>query len=76
MELLVQEPPAGDASAALTDAEGELSEYEDTSGSGSAEEIWDSDSEEESPVALHMLSQRSGAPVRPWGGIGARLHRV
>ncbi|KAH6637114.1 hypothetical protein F5144DRAFT_487113 [Chaetomium tenue] len=62
---LLQKQSAGDASGTLTDADGEVSEYNDASESGSAEEMWNSEDEEESPMALNMLSQRSGAPVRP-----------
>lgn len=62
---LLQNQAAGDASGTSTDADGEVSEYDDASESGSAEEMWKSEDEEESPMVMHMLSQRSGTPMRP-----------
>jgi hypothetical protein len=62
---LLQNQAAGDVSGTSTDADGEVSEYDDASDSGSAEEMWKSEDEEENPMAMHMLSQRSGTTVRP-----------
>ncbi|KAH6845647.1 hypothetical protein B0I37DRAFT_392672 [Chaetomium sp. MPI-CAGE-AT-0009] len=62
---LLQNQAAGDGSVTSTDAEGEVSGYEDGSESESADDMWRSEDEDENPmVDMQRLLQRSGTPVR------------
>ncbi|KAK3299492.1 uncharacterized protein B0H64DRAFT_430493 [Chaetomium fimeti] len=61
---LLQKQGGGDGSGTSTDADGEVSEYDDASESESADDMWRSEDEDENPMVTHMLSRRSGTPVR------------